>query len=164
MKEFVEKLISRLEDLALIESEKCNRFAGEGNEDMVIKYNHGQYCYTNVKHIINQLAEEYNNCSIDTSTDCSTNNGWIPVDMEVPPNDNYVMVSFDNYSLPDIARYEEDSEGGAFYPGDEEKSYASFGLFVNAWRPLPEPYRPTSNSEIPNSWQQQTMSRFERVD
>ena len=101
--------------------------------------------------IVKQAAKEYKG-------------GWIPADMEVPPNDNYVLVSFENYNLPDIARYEEDSEGGAFYPGDEEKSYSSFGLFVNAWQPLQEPYRPESKSEVPNSWQQQTMSRFERVD
>lgn len=27
------------------------------------------------------------------------------------------------------------------YSGDEEESYISFGLFVNAWRPLPELYK-----------------------
>ena len=43
--------------------------------------------------------------------------------------------------LPDIARYEENDEGGTFYPGDDEKSYSSYGIFVNAWMPLPEPYR-----------------------
>ena len=32
-------------------------------------------------------------------------------------------------------------EGGTFYPGDDEKSYSSYGIFVNAWMPLPEPYR-----------------------
>lgn len=26
-------------------------------------------------------------------------------------------------------------------PGDEDTSYASFGIFVNAWMPLPEIYR-----------------------
>ena len=24
---------------------------------------------------------------------------------------------------------------------DDEKSYSSYGIFVNAWMPLPEPYR-----------------------
>ena len=61
---------------------------------------------------------------------------WIDIEQELPKTDTYVLVSFDNYSLADIARYEEDEEGGAFYPGDEEKSYASFGLFVNAWMPF----------------------------
>jgi hypothetical protein len=27
------------------------------------------------------------------------------------------------------------------FPGNEERSYASFGLFINAWMPLPEPYK-----------------------
>ena len=36
---------------------------------------------------------------------------------------------------------EENNEGGTFYPGDDEKSYSSYGFFVDAWMPLPEPYR-----------------------
>ena len=46
-----------------------------------------------------------------------------------------------NFSIPLVGRYEEDTEGGAFYVGDDEDSCASQGLYVNAWRPLPEPYR-----------------------
>ncbi len=44
-------------------------------------------------------------------------------------------------SLPDIGRYDEDEEGGNFYPGDDTRSYLSFGLFVNAWMSLPKPFR-----------------------
>jgi len=33
-------------------------------------------------------------------------------------------------------------EGGAFYVGDDEESCISQDLFVNAWIPLPKPYRP----------------------
>lgn len=40
-----------------------------------------------------------------------------------------------------IGRYENDGENDKFYPGDEEETYASYGLIVNAWMPLPEPYR-----------------------
>ncbi|MFR2490629.1 MAG: hypothetical protein ACLS9B_08745 [Coprococcus comes] len=43
--------------------------------------------------------------------------------------------------MPDIARYEENDEGGTFYPGDDEKPYSSYGIFVNAWMPLPKPYK-----------------------
>ena len=69
-------------------------------------------------------------------------NGWIPVDWRLPETDDYILVSFSNYTLPDIGRYESDKDGGGtFFPGDEERSYASFGLFVNAWMPLPEPYK-----------------------
>lgn len=69
-------------------------------------------------------------------------NGWIPIDERLPETDDYILVSFSNSTLPDIGRYEADKDGGgAFFPGDEERSYASFGLFINAWMPLPEPYK-----------------------
>lgn len=58
-----------------------------------------------------------------------------------PQELNDIIVSFENATMPDIARYEENDEGGTFYPGDDEKSYSSYGIFVNAWMPLPEPYR-----------------------
>ena len=69
-------------------------------------------------------------------------NMWIPIDQDVPVDDRYVLVSFSNFNVPDIARYEEDEDGGgAFYPGDDDKSYNSYGLVVNAWMPLPDPSR-----------------------
>lgn len=68
---------------------------------------------------------------------------WIPVeDDRKPPLEEYVLVSFENFSIPDIGRMEgNDDDGYIFYPGDENKSYISYGLFVNAWMPLPKPYR-----------------------
>lgn len=66
---------------------------------------------------------------------------WIPVTERLPKDEDYVLVSFENSTLPDIGRYEEDEEGGVFYPGDDECSYIHYGLFVNAWMSLPEPYR-----------------------
>lgn len=62
---------------------------------------------------------------------------WIPVEEKKPHPGEYVLVSFSNFALPDTGRYEVDKEGGAFYPGDEEYTYNSFGVFVNAWMPLP---------------------------
>mgnify|MGYP003227789574 FL=1 len=66
---------------------------------------------------------------------------WISCSERMPEDESYILVSFENYTMPDIARYEENDEGGTFYPGDDEKSYSSYGFFVNAWMPLPEPYR-----------------------
>lgn len=66
---------------------------------------------------------------------------WIDVKSQLPEDNRYILVSFENYSLPDIGRYESKHDGGAFFPGDEDKSYVSFGLFVNAWMELPKPYR-----------------------
>ena len=67
---------------------------------------------------------------------------WIPVTERLPDPESYILVSFENFSLPDIATYRVDEDGsGAFYPGDEDYTYLSAGVFVNAWMPLPEPYR-----------------------
>ena len=66
---------------------------------------------------------------------------WIPVTEKLPEPETYILVSFDNFTLPDIAIYRVDDDGsGAFYLGDEDYTYLSVGLFVNAWMPLPEPY------------------------
>lgn len=72
---------------------------------------------------------------------------WIPVSERLPEDDKYIMLSFDNFTLPNIGRYEVDKDGnGAFYPGDDDKSYVAYGLFVNAWMPLPEQYRMEENN------------------
>jgi hypothetical protein len=68
---------------------------------------------------------------------------WIPVEDEgqKPPQDKYILLSFENYHAPVSGRYDEDEDGGAsFYAGDNDESCISQGLFVNAWRPLPERY------------------------
>ena len=70
---------------------------------------------------------------------------WIPVDERLPEDDNYILLSFSNFSLPLIGRYEADNDGGgAFYLGDNDEgdTCLSEDLYVNAWQPLPEPYRP----------------------
>ncbi len=69
---------------------------------------------------------------------------WIPVEERLPETNDYILLSFANFSLPAVGRYEADQEGGAFYLGDcdEGDTCVSQDLFVNAWMPLPEPYRP----------------------
>ena len=67
---------------------------------------------------------------------------WIPVEEQLPEDNNYILLSFANFSLPMVGRYEADQKGGAFYLGDndEQDTCISENLFVNAWMPLPEPY------------------------
>lgn len=70
--------------------------------------------------------------------------GWREINEELPNPGEYALVSFENegVTLPDIATYEVDKQGnGAFYPSDCEATYASVGVFVNAWMPLPKPYK-----------------------
>lgn len=66
---------------------------------------------------------------------------WIPVTDHYPASDDYILLSFSNFSLPLVGRYEEDENGGAFYIGDDDSTCVSEELFVNAWMPLVKPYR-----------------------
>ena len=69
---------------------------------------------------------------------------WIPAEERLPEEDEYVLMSFENFMLPIIGRYEKDNDGGgAWYAGDDDgcDTCISQNLFVNAWMPLPEPYR-----------------------
>lgn len=76
---------------------------------------------------------------------------WIPIDPDDPntfPEVNeegyseYILLSYENANMIDIGDYRVDANGdGAFYPGDEDRSCASYGFIVNAWMPIIEPYR-----------------------
>lgn len=70
---------------------------------------------------------------------------WIPSGYEVPVDDRYVLLSFDNFSGLLIGRYEQDKDGnGNWYLGDcsEGDTCLANNLFVSAWMPLPDPYDP----------------------
>lgn len=67
---------------------------------------------------------------------------WIPVEEQLPKDDNYILLSFSNFSIPLIGRCELDGDGGStFYEGDDDEPLTKHDLYVNAWMPLPEPYR-----------------------
>ena len=72
---------------------------------------------------------------------------WIPITERTPEDESYILVSFENYTGLDIARYEEGDEGGRFYPGDDDEAYSKCGIYVNAWMPLPEPYREVTDED-----------------
>lgn len=89
-----------------------------------------------------QRLAKYENTGLEPG-EIKREQDWIPVEERLPEDDNYVLLSFGNFSIPLVGRYEGDQEGGAFYLGDcnEGDTCISEGLFVNAWRPLPEPYQ-----------------------
>lgn len=66
---------------------------------------------------------------------------WVPCSERLPEEEEYILLSFANCTGLDIGRYENDGENDKFYPGDDEETYAHYGLIVNAWMPLPEPYK-----------------------
>lgn len=90
--------------------------------------------------IIHCESEEEQNSVTETLKKVA--NPWIPIAERLPETDDYILISFENFNVPQVGRYEADEDGGGeFYPGDEDVSYASVGVVVNAWMPLPEPYR-----------------------
>ena len=67
---------------------------------------------------------------------------WIRAD-NPPKDENFVLLSFENFSIPMIGRYEDSEDGGAYYLGDcdEYDTCLANDLYVNAWMPLPFPFR-----------------------
>lgn len=52
-----------------------------------------------------------------------------------------ILLNFENASIHEIGRYIEDGDGGcAYYIGNDTKPCSIYGLFVDAWMPLPERY------------------------
>ena len=105
-----------------------------------------------------QLEQDYaENGDTETVSDCiklenllnyfkdelykTTNNGWIPVEEKLPEQGKYILLSFSNFSVPVVGRWEENDYAGAFYIGDETETCVSQMLFVNAWMELPEQYK-----------------------
>lgn len=62
---------------------------------------------------------------------------WIPIEERVPEDDRYILLSFANFSLPAVGRYEKET----FYEGDCEAPCSKYGFRVNAWMELPESYK-----------------------
>lgn len=128
MNEFIEKLIGRLEEKeneAVLKAPNTNDISNIEYQKWMMK----SYGFKESIEIVIQEAEKYNN-------------GWIPAEEELPETDKYILLSFSNFSIPCVGRYEEDENGGAFYVGDDDKSCVSHDMFVNAWMNLPVPYQP----------------------
>lgn len=127
-----------VEDLK--ERQQLSRYCGESS----------RYCGEE-KQLIEAMAEEIENC-YGRETELSERardyldktdyvGGWIPCSERLPKNDNYILLSFENFSVPLVGRYESNEDGGVFYVGDETESCISQDIIVNAWQPLPESYK-----------------------
>ncbi len=98
---------------------------------------------------IEPVSEEFLKDCAETAARYKRNaDSWIPVEKKLPEDDRYILLSFENFSLPLVGRYEENEKGGAFYLGDcdEEDTCISNDLYVNAWTYLPERYKGDSNA------------------
>ena len=119
MKEFVDKLISRLEEEIVFDT-----FDHYKEEPLV------NMSFERLEDIITQLSEEYINTSTNTSTD--TSSSWIPCSERLPQEDEWVLVTTANNNI-DLNRVR------------NGKWIAEFRIAVIAWQPLPQPYKPQKN-------------------
>ena len=114
MNEFINKLISRLEEA----KDRAKRH-----------YNYGDLtAYRYAIEIVNQLAEEYADVKNSLTTD-----GWIPCSERVPEEPGDYLVQIDGTRMM-IGHWND----GVF----RFNSWFIASDRIIAWRPLPTPYRP----------------------
>ncbi len=131
MKEFVNKLIGRLEEeKQRLRNLKNNCVALSDHEVIAIEEGAYNFC----KNIVNELAEEYINTSTDTSS------GWIACSERLPEEDGNYLVQQDNGRI-NILHY---CKGWNCTYMDVDKtrwSNACERKDIIAWQPLPAPYK-----------------------
>ena len=106
-----------------------------------------KFCYDSMEHVLDRLPQYRTDNVYEDAKDTNVPSKWIPITERTPEDESYILVSFENATMVDIARYEEDDEGGGFYPGDDDEAYSKYGIYVNAWMPLPEPYREVTDED-----------------
>lgn len=140
MKEFVEKLIERLEKEADSANDKINE--QEFEKDMYY-YDGFEDGFNESISIVNQLAEEYKSNLSEKLT------GWIPVTERLPEigeNEFYPdVIITDKNGVVEIAIYNEQDE--EWYVMDIYSEEYEVKKDVVAWQPLPEPYKPEEKQE-----------------
>lgn len=93
----------------------------------------------------------------------STNDGWIPVEKQLPEEKKSVLVQWEKYdrhlnvtlTYLDVM-WLDDAEEQVF----ETTNGVPNGKVI-AWRPLPEPYRQESDTKKPD-WRQDMLRKFDR--
>ena len=90
-------------------------------------------CYTHIEHEIDRLPQYYPENVVEETR-------WIPVSERLPEHGKYVLISCKGFEAPSVGKYEEDDIGETFYLS-EDMPCEDFGIVVEAWRPLPEPYK-----------------------
>ena len=128
MKEFIEKLIARLEELKDdVVDDKC---PVEKNSLECEKEYACETCYlTKAINIVNELAEEYNN-------------GWTPCSERLPEGNKGVLVCT-NAGQIDVDYYGEYIKDFIGLKGTEQ--------YAIAWQPLPQPYKEEGAKNESNS-------------
>lgn len=126
MKEFVEKIIDKLEDRIRLHNEKAQGYANSALPTLAIDTLGKREEVEEIKKIINQLAEEYSN-------------GWIPCSERLPEETECYLVTWrDRVTCKNYVEIiEYDAEGSWL---DCICQAGLLGYDIIAWQPLPTSY------------------------
>ena len=90
-----------------------------------------------------EFAEAYEMAVVALKRD-----SWIPTTERLPENGEYVLLSFEELDVPDIGKYYvTDGDGAFLFNYEGEELGLQDDLTVNAWMPLPAPYREEQGDE-----------------
>lgn len=95
------------------------------------------FCYNCMERVIYRLPQYYPENVVEETR-------WIPCSERLPKIGEYVLISCEGFDAPSVGKYEEDDIGETFYLS-EDMPCEDFGMVVEAWRPLPEPYKEQEN-------------------
>lgn len=143
MKEFIEKLIGRLEE-ATYDMEICEE-QFDMNSPYFMDVDYKMVKFDDAKTIINELAEEY---SADTPQKSA--NGWIACSEELPEVDVYVLCQ-GNHSMFIACVDSLDNKW--------RDCHFITRTAVKAWQPLPQPYKPQKLE-----WKDAMMKHFTKTE
>lgn len=168
MKEFIDKMIGRLEEL------KNNRFkVGDcDNYDCNDVDDDCTTCYIQrIMSIINELAEEYERET--DQTDYANielyafwkKHQWIPCSERLPKRNEYVLCYAKSTARGGDTWFVGSCDNGFWFLQSSIGTLSCPTQYeVVAWMPLPAPYTENKVSEMPTDWQQNIVGRFNRVE
>ncbi|MBQ2396755.1 MAG: DUF551 domain-containing protein [Bacteroidales bacterium] len=140
MKEFVEKLIGRLEECK--KKEKCNLYSGIeegfGYSHCSDAFEDGQTlgafnAYSSMLDFIKELAEEYNN-------------GWIPCEKELPETNESVLCWAKSTARGGDVCFVGSYHKGFWFLQSSANTHSFPGQYkIVAWQQLPAPYQKGSD-------------------
>ena len=156
MKEFIEKLIDRLEEVIQDVSESQGSY--EVGSDMSITCSHIIGTLRDVKNrIIPKLAEEYS-----ANTPQKSTGGWIPVTERLPKYDaeseyyEEVIVTLNNGIV--TTGYYRNLDEEWWVQGRSMKCLKNSVYSVVAWQPFPKSYIPRGQ------WKDAVMNHFTKIE
>lgn len=155
MKEFIEKLISRLEEVTY-DMEICEE-QFDMNSPYFMDVDYKMVKFDDAKTIINELAEEYS-----ANTPQKSAGGWIPVTERLPKYDaeseyyEEVIVTLNNGIV--TTGYYRNLDEEWWVQGRSMKCLKNSVYSVVAWQPFPKSYIPRGQ------WKDAVMNHFTKIE